>query len=243
MLSLQNADFFEAAKDLKDGSVSLIFADIPYNVTMAEWDKKVWDLPTMWAIFNRVLKPNGAVIMTATEPFNVDLINSNRKDFRYSWVWEKNLASGFLNAKKMPLKAHELVLVWYRKLPIYSPQFTEGKPYGWRTLPQSFSVLYGEKKGAVCMSKGGRYPKSVLHIKGVRNDISKSQGRQRHPTEKPVELLEYMIKTYTNEGDLVLDPCMGTGATMVAAQNLNRKGIGIELDPGYFATALQRLEK
>lgn len=245
MIELYRADFFEKYKDIESGSVSMIFADIPYNLTHAEFDKNEWSLYKMWEAFNALLKPNGVIIMTATEPFNVDLINSNRKEFRYSWIWEKNKSSGFLNAKKMPLKSHELVLVWYKKLPTYNPQLTKSGRHTYPGHGES-SVLYGNDSKIIIernISATLRYPKSILKIDTVPNDITKRLKRLRHPTEKPVELLEYMIKTYTNEGDLVLDPCMGTGASMIAAQNLNRRGIGIELDTDYFHTALFRLHK
>jgi DNA modification methylase len=172
------------------------------------------------------------------------LINSNRKEFRYSWVWEKSVGSGFLNAKKMPLKCHELVLVWYKKLPTYTPVLTNSVrttslPGG--PTPQKGKGCYGDVNraaGTRAIGPNERYPRSVLKV-GI---VDKSATRIRHPTEKPVELVEYMIKTYTNPGELVLDPCMGTGATMIAAHNLSRDGVGFELELDYFNTTKQRLD-
>lgn len=234
-------DSFQIMPVIPAHSVHMIFADIPYNMTVCKWDNNIWNLDQMWVEFNRVLTKNGVIIMTASEPFNVRLINSNSKMFRYSWVWVKNLASGMLNVRKMPLKNHELVLIFYNKLPTYNPIMTDS-PLVIRcsTKPSS---CYGKVAGIAdytyCSSK--RYPKSVQGFKCVSNSIRTSENRIRHPTEKPVELIEYMIKTYTNEGDTILDPCMGTGASLLASYKSDRNFIGIELEKQYYDTSLQRL--
>lgn len=221
-------------KDIPDGSVDLILCDLPYGTTECEWDRVIpFDL--LWAQYNRILKPNGPVVLFATQPFATDLINSNRRAFRYEWVWEKDKRVGFLNAKKMPLRVHELILVFYRKLPTYNPQMWEGTPYiKARTI---HSDIYGNQKNTLTINDGKRYPVDVLKF-GKSKDIG------LHPTQKPVALLEYLVRTYTNEGDTVLDNCMGSGSTGVAVKRVGgRHFIGIEQNQNYFDIARERIEK
>ena len=185
-----------------------------------------------------MIKDNGAIVLTASQPFTSALVMSNPKMFKYEWVWEKNRGTGFMNAKKMPLKSHENVLVFYKKLPTYNPQKTVGEPYkrincSKRSLDKGNYSGNGLNPSHDTISDGMRYPLSVLNFKVVE--------RTSHPTQKPVALFEYLIKTYTNEGDLVLDNVMGSGTTGVACKNLNRDFIGIEKEPDYFKIAEERI--
>lgn len=193
----------------------------------------------LWSHYNRIVKDNGAIVLFAQTPFDKVLGASNLKMLRYEWIWEKTTATGHLNVKKMPMKAHENILVFYKKLPTYNPQKTTGHtPVHSYTKHQDDGSNYG--KTLVGISGGGsteRYPRSVQIFK------SDKQKCALHPTQKPVGLCEYLIKTYTNEGDLVLDNCMGSGSTGVACINTNRNFIGMELDENYFNIAKKRISK
>ena len=227
---IYNADCLEGMKELEAGSVDMILTDLPYGTTDCAFDKRIPFEP-MWEQFLRVTKLNAAILLFSQMPFGSDLIQSQRKLFRYEWIWEKSLGVGFLNAKKMPLRCHENILVFYRKLPTYNPQFTRGKPYKARRT--SFSLNYQHQKPTTQNNDGYRYPKDILSFAPIR-DV--------HPQQKPVPLLEYLIRTYTNEGEVVLDATMGSGSTGVACINTNRRFIGYELDAGYYEIAEKRLE-
>lgn len=192
----------------------------------------------MWEQLKRVIKPNGAIVMSAQTPFDKVLGCSNLSMLKYEWIWEKTAATGHLNAKKMPMKAHENILVFYEKLPTYNPQKTTGhKPTNSFTKRNGDGECYGETS---VISGGGsteRYPRSVQVFKSDKQKVS------LHPTQKPVALMEYLIRTYTNEGETVLDFTMGSGTTGVACKNLNRKFIGIELDKEYFEIANKRIKE
>ena len=187
--------------------------------------------------YKRVIKDNGAICLFGQGAFTANLIMSNIPMYRYDLVWEKTKAGGFLNAKRMPLQAHENISIFYKKLPTYNPQMEQGKPYTKKAVTNGDGNNYGKfnRVGQVHINNGERFPRSVIKIS---NDNHKSL----HPTQKPVALLEYLIKTYTNEGETVLDNCMGSGSTGVACKNLNRKFIGIELDENYFNIAKERIE-
>ena len=196
----------------------------------------------LWTHYNRIIKDNGCIALFAQTPFDKVLGTSNLSMLRYEWIWEKTQATGHLNAKKMPMKAHENILIFYKKLPTYNPQKTTGHTpihsYTKYVETQNNTEIYGRMNKE--LSGGGetdRYPRSVLTF------ASDKQKNYLHPTQKPVALCEYMVKTYTNEGDIVLDNCMGSGSTGVAALNLNRKFIGIELDAKYFEIAKNRIIK
>jgi len=228
----------EEMQKIPDGSISLILTDLPYGTTANKWDKKI-PLDKLWNEWLRVLKPNGVIALWSQMPFTAELIMSNPKLFRYEWIIEKTNSTGFLNAKKMPLKAHENVLIFYKSLPVYNPQKTTG-----HTPVHSFhkhtddGSCYGKTKTE--RFGGGsteRFPRDVLSFKW---DTQKSKF---HPTQKPVAANEYFIKTYTNEGDTVLDYCMGSGSTGVAALSTDRDFIGIELDENYFDIAKNRLNQ
>ena len=218
---------------MPDRSVDLILSDPPYGITENGWDSPV-DLDLLWNEYKRLIRPGGAILLTAQCPFDKLLGMSNRKWLRYEWIWEKSRATGFLHARHSPLKAHENILVFYEKTSNYIPQFTPGKPYhtGYddgRFIPH----LRRHIGGAVTENSGYRYPRTVLHIP--------SEGQRIHPTQKPVALFEYFIRTYTNPGDLVLDTFMGSGTTAVACINTNRNFVGFERDPGFFRTAEKRI--
>lgn len=232
MIDLKQGDCLELMKDIPDKSVDMILCDLPYGVTSNKWDSIIPFEP-LWESYHRVIKDNGAIVLFSQMPFTVDLVASNYKDFRYEWIWEKLSASGHLNANRMPMKKHENILVFHKKLPTYNPQFTEGKPYV--ATYSTHSSNYGKQKDNITtINDGKRYPVDIIKF---NND------RGLHPTQKPVELLEYLIKTYTNEGEIVLDNCMGSGTTGVACVNTNRNFIGIELDGGYFEIAKSRISE
>jgi len=237
-IQLINGDCLEEMKSIPDGSVDMVLADPPYGTTACEWDSII-PLESMWAHLRRVIKPNGAIVMTASQPFTTTLIGSNMPWFKYCWVWDKSAATGHLNAKKMPMKAHEDIPVFYASPPIYNPQKTTGHKRKVSTAEHKRGCVktdcYGEH-GLVGYDSTERYPRTVLHFP------TDKQKCRVHPTQKPVALMEYLIKTYTNEGETVLDFCMGSGTTGVACVNLNRNFIGIELDEFYFDDAAVRID-
>ena len=231
ILKLLNGDCLELIESIDDKSIDMIFTDLPYGTTKCKWDSII-PLDKMWEQYERVIKDNGAIVLTASQPFTTKLINNNMKLFRYEWIWEKNRSSGYLNANRMPLKNHENICVFYKKLPKYNPQKTKGKPYKNKRASQSnvydgVRIEHWETKNS-----GDRYPVTVQKFQTETG---------YHPTQKPVELVKYMIKTYTDEGDVVLDSCMGSGTTGVACRELNRNFIGIELDTVYFNISRWRI--
>ena len=234
---LLHGDCLEEMKNLAEGSISLVLSDLPYGTTARnEWDRKI-PLEPLWKEWLRFLKPNGVVALWSQMPFSAELVMSNPKLFRYEWIIEKTNATGFLNAKKMPLKAHENILIFYRSLPTYNPQITHNHPRQ-RTKRETFSNNYGIQRPTDYDSTD-RYPRDVLKFKWDRKRI---EGGRLHPTQKPVEACEYIIKTYTNSGETVLDCCMGSGTTGIAALNTGRDFVGIELSQEYFNIAKQRIE-
>ena len=239
-ITLINDDCLNAMKDIPDVSIDMILCDLPYGTTSCKWDTII-PFETLWEQYHRIIKPNGAIVLTASQPFTSSLIMSNIKRFKYTWTWLKNKKTGFLNAKKQPLRQVEDVVVFYDKQPTYIPQKTQGhKPVNSFTKHTSDGSTMGKTK--IGIAGGGqtdRYPSNILTIPVVNND--NSNGDKFHPTQKPVALFEYLIKTYTNEGDLVLDNCMGSGTTGVACKNLNRNFIGIELDETYYDIAKKRI--
>jgi DNA modification methylase len=235
---LYHGDCLEIMPTLPAASVDLVLADLPYQVTACSWDAVIPFAP-MWECFRHVLKPNGAVVLTACQPFTTALITSNPKWFRYELIWNKqNRLTGFGNANRMPLRGHENILVFYSALPTYNPQKFLGKPY---RRPRGYcGDSLGNtrlKDSFITVSNGERYPSSVLTF-----DSSNAE-RGCHPSQKPVGLMAYLIRTYTNPGAVVLDNCMGSGTTGVAAAQERREFIGIEQDAGYFATAEKRIRE
>ena len=230
MYQIFNEDCIEGMKRLAQGSVDFILADLPYGITDAPFDRRLPFEP-LWEQFWRVCKPNAAIALFAVGKFNIELAASQLKWYRYEWIWQKNLAVGFLNAKKMPLRAHENIQIYYKKLPTYNPQFTKGKPY---KVISSHSRNYGKQNRTRTINNGERYPYDVQKFCNVNNFAI-------HCQQKPTALLEYLIRTYSNEGETVLDCTMGSGSTGVACMNTSRRFIGFELDTGFFKTAEKRI--
>lgn len=240
MIQLMQGDCLELMASIPDGSVDMVLCDLPYGTTQNKWDSVI-PFESLWAHYLRVLKKNGAVVLTAAQPFTSALVMSQQKAFKYQWVWEKSRVTGVLNAKKQPLRNHEDVVVFYRAQPTYNPQGVVSCSMRASTgiaANGKSSENYG--KIGVKQTEDGKYeqtqtgyPRSVLKIS--------SEGKTIHPTQKPVALMEYLIKTYTNEGETILDNCMGSGTTGVACVNTGRNFIGIERDPEYFRIASERI--
>lgn len=226
-------DCLEMMQFIPTASVDLILTDLPYGSTKNDWDH-ILDLEALWKEYERVIKDNGVIALWAQSPFDKVLACSNLKHYRYEWVIEKTSATGFLNAHKMPMKAHEQILIFYKKLPTYNPQMEHGHVRKVSTAEHKrnskVTTNYG-KHGLTSYDSTDRYPRDVLRFKWDKQKSSLS------PTQKPVAACEYMIRTYTNTGDTVLDSCMGSGTTGVAAMNLGRKFIGIEIDPYMYKIA------
>ena len=233
-IQLYQGDCLEIMKNIPDKSVDMILCDLPYGTTRNKWDTVI-DLDLLWIEYERIIKDNGAIVLFAQVPFNIILGYSNLKLLKYEWIWEKEQGTGHLNAKKMPLKSHENIMVFYKKLPTYNPQMVGNEV---RTVKRSGNksktTNYGDFIEIKESTYIGRYPKDIIKF-------NKDKGY--HPTQKPVALLEYLIKTYTNEGEIVLDNCMGSGSTGVACIKINRKFIGVELEEKYFEMAKNRIEE
>lgn len=237
MIDLRQGDCLELMKDIPDKSIDMILCDLPYGTTARnKWDKII-PMDKLWMHYNRIIADNGVIALWSQMPFTAELVMANPKMFRYEWIIEKTKGTGFLNAHKMPLKTHESVLIFYKSLPIYNPQKTTGhKPVNFYVKYSDDGTCYGKTSAGI--SGGGntdRFPRDVLKFKW---DTQKSK---LHPTQKPVAANEYFIKTYTNEGGMVLDNCMGSGTTGVACKNTNRNFIGIELDEYFFNIAKERI--
>jgi site-specific DNA-methyltransferase (adenine-specific) len=222
--------------NIPDKSIDMILCDLPYGTTQCKWDT-VLPFEPLWKQYNRIIKDNGAIVLFGSEPFSSTLRLSNLKYYKYDWIWDKVKGTGFLNARKQPMRNHELISVFYKKQCLYNPQKTFGhnmkKSYRSKDLQTD---VYGEMKNDYTYESTERYPRSIQVFS------TDTQNSSLHPTQKPVALLEYMIKTYTNEGETVLDNCMGSGSTGVAAKNLHRKFIGIEKDNTYFSIAEERIK-
>lgn len=221
---------------LPAASVDLILCDLPYGTTQNKWDSVI-PLDRLWQEYWRIAKPGAAVVLTCAQPFTSVLVNSQLVNFKYEWIWHKSRPSGHMNAKKQPMRAHESVAVFYGEQCTYNPQFTIGKPNHVNPKPKikSNSDNYGTQYEVIEESTDRKYPISIVPFKVL------SPTNVVHPTQKPVELMDYLIRTYTNDGDTVLDNCMGSGTTGVAALNCGRKFIGIERDPAYFEIAKNRI--
>ena len=227
-------DCLELLPTIEDDIVDMLLVDLPYGTTACKWDSII-PLDKLWEQYNRICKENAAMVFTAAQPFTTILAASNIKNFKYEWIWEKPQGTNPMNAKVMPLKSHENILVFYRKKPTYNPQMWYSTPYSeFKSDTAKIGEVYGEAQSKHRDNpEGSRYPKTVLKFK---------QQKGLHPTQKPVDLMEYLIKTYTNKGDTVLDNTMGSGTTGVACVNSNRNFIGMESDTGYFGRAKIRIE-
>lgn len=242
-ITLMQGDCLERMKEIQDHSVDMILADLPYGTTACKWDIVIPFEP-LWAQYKRIIKDRGAIVLTASQPFASALVMSNIQEFRHEWVWEKNRGSNFLNVKREPMKEHEIVLVFSAGGWTYNPQMQKRKGNG--------KALIGKLiVGAVSQSatnNGGVFPHpAILPELRVPSSVQRFNtacgNNKTHPTQKPVALFEYLIKTYTNESETVLDNTMGSGTTGVACKNTNRNFIGIELDPVYFALAEKRIRE
>lgn len=235
-MKLLHGDCLDQLKELPDQSVDLILTDPPYGSTMCKWDVII-PFDALWPELKRVIKPNGAIVLFGSEPFSSLLRCSNLKMFRYDWIWEKPGATGFLNAKIQPLRAHETISVFYARKPTYYPQKTKGHARKQSERTDINSACYGKAIKRVAYDSDERYPRSIQVFS------SDKQVESLHPTQKPVALLEYLIKTYTLPGETVLDFTMGSGSTGVACINTARQFIGIEKDDHYFEVAKSRLNR
>lgn len=236
-VKLLHGDCLELMQQIPDGSVDMILCDPPYKQTRNEWDKPI-DLDAMWREYRRVIKKNGAIVLFADGMFLADLMHSNRKMWRYNLTWDKVLTTGFLNANRQPLRRHETICVFYQKQPTYNPQKVKGKMNHSKKTTGT-DKCYGKYNAVDNSTKLGdmKHPTSIVTYAKPHPSVAV------HTTQKPVPLLEYLVKTYTNEGDTVLDNCMGSGSTGVACVNTGRRFIGMELDWGYFNTAANRIEE
>ena len=231
-IKLYNDDCIQIMHGIQDQSVDMILCDLPYGTTKNKWDTII-PLDQLWECYNRIIKPNGAIVLFCDGMFTADLLLSNKRMWRYNLVWDKCRGCDFLNANVKPLKSHEDIAVFYKKKPTYNKQYWYSEPYK-RTKNGTLSSNYGNRNAAYSESLDGkRNPLSILSFA--------RDGKRFHPTQKPVALLEWLIKTYTNEGETVLDNCMGSGSTGVACVNTNRNFIGIELDENYFKIAEERI--
>jgi DNA modification methylase len=239
-IELIQGDCLEKMKDIPDGIVDMILCDLPYGMTQCKWDSII-PLEPLWEQYRRIVKSDGAVVLFSAQPFTSILICSAIDIFKYDWCWQKPRGTGHLNAKKQPMRDKEDICVFYKEQCTYNPQMTKGTPYKDKAGKDhsnntSMSDCYGKYTNYREVNTGFRYPKQIIQFGVVERGAI-------HPTQKPVPLMEYLIKTYTNEGELVLDNCMGSGTTGIACKNLNRNFIGIELDPEYFKIAEKRINE
>ena len=231
-----NEDCLEGMKKIADGSVDMILTDLPFGITAAPFDIKL-DLQAMWKEINRVTKKNAAVVFFAVGKFLIELAMSNFENYRYEICWEKSVPVGFFNANKMPLRCHENICLFYRALPTFNPQWRSGKSYARKSVAHLYKN-YGEVKEKFASVNDGEhyYPRDVIYFKSTVGQVERV-----HPQQKPVDLLEYLIRTYSNEGETVLDATMGSGSTGVACVNTNRNFIGFELEENFFNITQKRI--
>ena len=239
---IYNDDCLEGMKAIPSGSIDAVICDLPYGTTACAWDSVI-PFDKLWEQYRRICKPNAAIVLFSQQPFTSALIMSNPSTFRYEWIWEKVNGTGFLNAKKMPMKAHENICVFYDKLPTYNPQMWKSVPY--RRRPSGNEKQYngyGEYKLTNEYNSDMRYPKDVIKFQMDDDFYNSNVSRHLHPTQKPVDLLRYLVLTYTNEGDTVLDNCMGSGTTAIACIKERRHFIGFELNKEYYDKACKRIQ-
>ena len=231
---IHQGDCLEIMKDIPDGSIDMILCDLPYGLTASKWDAVIPN-DLLWEQYERVIKENGAIVLFGNEPFSSHLRMSNIKSYRYDWKWDKVRGANFATVNRRPFNSFEDIMVFYKKQPTYNPQFWQGKPYEQKQGYVGEGKQTGlSRKEVVTKSDGRRYPLSIIRF-------SKENGL--HPTQKPVLLFEYLIKTYTNEGETVLDNCIGSGTTAIAALNTNRTFIGIEKEKEYVDIANERIKQ
>ena len=228
-------DCLELMSNIPDKSIDMILCDLPYGTTRNKWDVII-PLEPLWKEYERIIKDNGVISLTAVQRFASQLVMSRPKLFRYDLIWKKTIASGQLNVNNQPLRLHENILIFYKKLPTYNQQFTKGEPYSIKRKVTFKGESYNKQSDSSKVNNGFRHPISILEIPNPRI-------KGGHPTQKPVELFKYLIKTYTNEGDIVLDNCIGVGTTAVACKQLNRNFIGIEISKEFCNISKKRLEQ
>lgn len=241
MIDLRLGDCLEVMKTIPDNSIDAIICDLPYGTTNCKWDSVI-SFDKLWNEYKRVIKDNGAVVLFGSQPFTSALVMSNPKMFKYEWIWQKSHATGHLNSKKQPLRQHENICVFYKKQCTYNPQMIDKTYLDKRTKSGSdvdadVYNKFNKVDRQIPVTKG--YPKTIQYF---ATPFKGGEGG-KHPTQKPVALMEYLIKTYTNENETVLDNTMGSGTTMVACVNTNRNGIGIEMDENYFKIATERIKE
>lgn len=219
---LFEGDCLKYLKQFPDNSIDMVLCDLPYGTTQNKWDSVI-SLSKLWKEYERVVKDNGAIVLTSQGLFTAQLMMSNPKMFKYKWIWEKSKPTNFLNAKKQPLRKYEDVCVFYKKQPIYNPQMTKGEPYNKGVRKNQLSGSYGDFQPVHVYSDGSRYPTDIIYFK-----TAESEGKVIHPTQKPIELGRYFIRTYSNPGDLILDNTFGSGSFLVAALLEGRNFVGIE---------------
>ncbi len=225
-------DCLELMKQIPDGTVDCVICDLPYGTTANKWDSLI-PFDELWKAYRRVCKQNAAICLFGQQPFVSSMIMSNPTAFRYEWIWQKEMGTGFLNAKKCPLRDHENIEVFYDAFPTYNPIMRKGTPY--KCKKGSITTNYHNKvAGIITESNGERYPLTVLRFDRDADTF--------HPTQKPVDLVRYLVETYTNEGDLVLDNCMGSGTTAIACHRSHRHFIGMEMNEEYWRKACERLD-
>jgi site-specific DNA-methyltransferase (adenine-specific) len=234
-INLIQGDCLEKMKSIADGSIDLICTDLPYGTTQNKWDEII-PFDQMWTEFDRVIKDGGMIVLTATQPFSSKLVMSNLKGFKYELIWEKTIGSGQLNIKRQPLRIHESILIFGKKPGTYNEQKTAGKPYSIKRKIKSKGEGYGKQTDSKKENDGFRHARSIIKVSNPRI-------KNGHPTQKPLGLMEHIVKTYSNEKDMVLDCCMGSGTTAIASINLNRDFIGIELSAEYFECAQKRVKE
>jgi len=229
-------DCLNTMQNIKDKSIDMILCDLPYGTTNCSWDSVI-PLDILWEQYTRIAKDSCPIVLTAAQPFTSQLISSNFKLFKYSLVWEKSKSSGYLNAKRMPMRSHEDICVFYKKPSIYNPQMTIGEPYNKGKALRTTDVYGAQQAVLVKNEDGKRYPRSVIYFK-----TAESEGKVYHPTQKPISLFSYLIRTYSNKDDLILDNCVGVGTTAIAAYIEGRNYIAIEKEKKYYDIAEQRLK-
>ena len=233
-VTLYNGDCFDVLPTLELGIVDMFFVDAPYNLIRSAWDKDIIDLSLLWSELHRSGHKNTAYVFTGAQPFTSKLVMSNTKEFKQELVWRKTQGTGHMNCKRMALKNHENILIFYGSQPVYNPQMTAGKPYTTTNNPRLNRVYGKSKVNKTVNTTGDRYPLSVLDFK--------YDAQRYHPTQKPVALCTYMIKTYTNPNQIMVDPFAGGGSSLVAAKKTGRKAIGIEMDKAYCDIIIERLK-
>ena len=240
-IDLRLGDCLEVMKTIEDNSIDAIITDPPYGTTICKWDSVI-DFELMWEQLNRIIKPNGAIVLFGSEPFSSLLRCSNIKNFKYDWIWQKQKPSNFMNANKQPMKYHEIISVFYKKQPTYNKQMIPRDEGGKSRIKYKQNRTNSAHRKTLLEKKDVKYDSDLKNPSSVLKINTTYQNTIKHPTQKPLELMENLIKTYTNENETVLDFTMGSGTTLVACKNLNRKGIGIEQDDKYFKIAQERVD-